>query len=225
MRGIDIDEIEPRFPGTKGRQPVQAPELPDIGLVHGSRLRETMPHRHGHRGCRNDPGEGVVGRVAAVPQFDTGERTVTVHGLDHGGLDADVVVVPQGAVMVTEVIRRRIDGAVLGAHDAPTAFGLDPAHGIERLREGKAHARAMWYLIEPVGSRDRSDTNGLEQDVVARIACHGSQSPGPTPAYILAPLLSAARLTECRTPAATGWTSTVIDPECLVASESRRWRR
>ena len=65
-----------------------------------------------------------------------------------------------------------MDLAFLGADDGPAAFRFDGAHRRVRFRHRVAHAVAVRNLEEAVLRRYRADADGLEQDVVARIALH-----------------------------------------------------
>ena len=71
---------------------------------------------------------------------------------------------------VGRVVGGGIDRAIFGVDHAPAAFGLDLAHGGERIGQEIAHAGAMRHLVEAVGRGDRPDPHRLEQDIVARIA-------------------------------------------------------
>ena len=66
---------------------------------------------------------------------------------------------------------------VAGAHDAPAALGLGAAERGAHVRHGVRHAGRMRHGIEAIAGRHRADLDGLEQYVVAGVACH-SQSNG-----------------------------------------------
>ena len=114
----------------------------------------------------------VRGRRPVVRELDRSERAVRVHLLAHQRQRGNVVVVPQPRFDVRRDVARRMDLALLGADDGPAAFGFHRAHRRVRFRHGVTHAVAVRDLEEAVLRRDRTDADGLEQDVVARIALH-----------------------------------------------------
>ena len=61
---------------------------------------------------------------------------------------------------------------LLGADDGPAALGLDTAHHRMGGRVAVAHPVAVRHLEESVARGHRPELHGLEQDVVARVACH-----------------------------------------------------
>jgi len=43
MRGIDVDDVKTRFPGTKCRLPMPAAKISDVLRIHGSGLKWITP--------------------------------------------------------------------------------------------------------------------------------------------------------------------------------------
>ena len=70
-----------------------------------------------------------------------------------------------------------MDIHMLGVHHRPATLGLDPPHGGVGVGSQVAHAVAMWRLVEAVLGGDRTDSDGLEQDIVARISGHDRRLP------------------------------------------------
>ena len=157
-----------------------ASQLADVRLVHGPTLHRIVvaakrPALHPQR--RLAASEIARGQtIAAVPELDAGERTVGVYLLDHEGMGLDVFGIPKRRVGSGQVVRTRVDGAVLGVDDAPAAFGLDATHRGQGLRKCIAHTGAMGHLIEPILGGHRTDLHRLEEDVVTGVTRHGGVS-------------------------------------------------
>ena len=60
-----------------------------------------------------------------------------------------------------------MDLRFFGADHAPAAFGFHAAHGCQSLRHAPAKSIAMRHLIETIRRGDRSDLDGLKENVVA----------------------------------------------------------
>ena len=74
--------------------------------------------------------------------------------------------------MIAADVGRGVDLDLLGADDGPASLGLDAAHDRVRGRVAVAHAVAVRHLEEAVARGHRPELDGLEQDVVARVAAH-----------------------------------------------------
>jgi hypothetical protein len=109
-----------------------------------------------------------------MPQLDAGQRAVAVNRLGHHRMGANIRLVPQGGAGKGAVIGTRMNGAGAGAHHAPAALRLGFAKGGAHMRRGVGHAGGMGDLVEPVLRQFRPDADGLKQNVVARIAGHGT---------------------------------------------------
>ena len=173
VAGVDVDDVETGSLGTPGGLDVPAAELSNVRLVHLPGLDRIED------ACGPAPGaEGRLARVevraggASVPELDAREGAVGVNLVDHQGVGAHVLVVPDRCRRIRIVVARWVDGAVLRAHHAPPAFGLDLAHARQGLRPAIAHSRAVGDLVEAVLRGHRADANRLEEDVVTRFACH-----------------------------------------------------
>ena len=106
-------------------------------------------------------------------ELQPSERAVLVDLLDHQGVAAHVVLIPDLGRLKGGVVGGPVDGAVLGVDDTPTALRLHAAHPSQRLGHAIPHPSTVGDLVEAILGRDGTDLNGLEEDVVTRIAAHG----------------------------------------------------
>ena len=109
--------------------------------------------------------QGIIGFVG-------GERPVPVRLLGHEPQRPRVLLVPQPGRHVGRLVGLGADRAVLGAHRRPAALGLHPPEGRLRPRLLDPEPRAVGDLVEAVAKRLRPDPDGLEEDVVLRVARH-----------------------------------------------------
>ena len=173
MAGIDVDDVEARIEGAPGGGTVDAAQLGDIGLVERARLHRIDPVMHQVGRCeRNFAAEAVGHVMAAVDKLDGGEAAVLVHRVSHEGKGGNVAIVPQAAFVGGAHVGAVVDFHFLGRNHRPAALGLHAAHARFGLREVIARAGAMRHLIKAVARRHRPDPHRLEQNVIARIACH-----------------------------------------------------
>ena len=105
-------------------------------------------------------------------ELDPRERAVRVHVLDEAFVRGDVVVVPEPAFDIAADVGAGVDLHLLGADDSPSSLRLDAAHHGMRRRIAVAHAVAVRHLEEPVARGHGPELDGLEQNVVARVARH-----------------------------------------------------
>ena len=96
-----------------------------------------------------------------------------VHFFNHQGVGFYVIIVPKCRKGKRRVIGCRVDGAILGADDPPTALGLDFSHGGMRSGQHIAHAVAVGNLVESVFGDFGPDLYGFKQNVEIWIAGHG----------------------------------------------------
>src|SRR5207248_181876 len=99
-----------------GRRRVHALELPDPGAVELARIAQLvevggdLARRTGDLAARRS-----LGRRAAVPELDPGQRPVLVRLVAHQREVARVVVVPEACDGSRRTVRLRVDRAELGA--------------------------------------------------------------------------------------------------------------
>ena len=171
MGGIHVHHVEARLFGTQRRLAIPTSELSYVGLVHSPGLIRVADavwhtrHIHGHL-----PGIEIRRVRAAEPQLDPGKRAVTVHRLGHQGMVRDVIPVPQRCVRVGEIVRCRVDGAVLGAHHSPSALGLHAAQRRQHARAQPAKTGAVGHLVEAVLGCYGSNLDRFEQHVITFVA-------------------------------------------------------
>ena len=171
--GIDVDDVEPSLAGTRRRLDVPPPELADVLLVHGPALNRVVA-LDGKPGGRDGdfPAQARGAHRAAVPQLHPRQGAVAVHRLGHQRLGPHIFVVPEGGVGSRRVVRSGMDRAVLGTHDRPASFRLNLAQGGKAAGHAIAHPRAVGHLVEAVLRANGTDLDGLEENVVTRVAGH-----------------------------------------------------
>src|ERR1700730_8918872 len=86
-----------------------------------------------------------------------------------------VIRIPELDLRIRRGIRRRVNREYLGAYRGPPALRLHAAHCGMAVREDGAEAVAVGNLVETVLERHRAQSNGLEQNVVTRIARHSTR--------------------------------------------------
>ena len=174
MPGIDVDDIVSGLARADRRLAVPAAEVADVLAVHGARLERVVARHLVDRPDRHLAAVEVGGGRAVVIELDRRQRAVLVHRLAHQRVVRDVVVVPQPRLDERRHVAGGMDLALLGRDHRPAALRLHPAHGGMGVGMRMPHAVAMRHLEEPVLGGDRPDADRLEQDVVTRIARHGS---------------------------------------------------
>ena len=114
------------------------------------------------------------GGVAGVAELDAGKRAMLVDLLGNAGQHRNVLIAPEAEFDIGRDIGAVVDLHHLGADHGPAALGLHAAHGGQRRGVAIAHAVAVRHLVEAVPRRHGADAHGLEENVVAGIAGHGS---------------------------------------------------
>ena len=174
--GVDVDDVEARLDRPQRSVAVPAAEVADILLIDLAGLAGVVDPAVGlgsvAQAVGGKPRREVHDHTATEPQLDPGQGTVLVHRVGHQPVGADIFIVPERGIGKGLVVRGWVDRAEFGVDHAPAAFGLDPAHGGEHLRSAPAHAGAVRHLIETVLGGDRSDADGVEQNIVPRVS-HG----------------------------------------------------
>ena len=173
VAAVDVDDVEARVVRElRGANPVLAHPA-DVGELHrlGHDERVVVARQLGgpeRRAARLAP----VRVHASVRELDAGERAVLVGLVAHERQVAQVVLVPDPGRDDRPVVRIGRDERFLGVHGRPAALGFHAAEA--RLRAGLlgAEPRAVGHLVEAVPQRLRPDPDGLEKDVVLRVARH-----------------------------------------------------
>ena len=185
MSGVDVDQVEPGTTGAQRRRPVPAPKVPDVALVHRTRLDRIVGVRHDRQGGRRHrhlAAVGIRGVHSVVGELDSRERPEFVNPVRHARQHRDIAVVPQPQLDERGDVRGMVKLDLLGAHHRPAALRLHPAHPRERGGIAVAHAVAVRDLVEAVLRGHRADGDRLEQDVVpwitSRVAGH-CRPPAP----------------------------------------------
>ena len=98
MGRIDVDDVEAGLLRAQCRVAVPAPQIGDIGLVHGARLHRIVGEsgdRHMGGAERHLAGIKVRAVGAVVGELDTGQGIVFVHRIGHARERGNVAIVPQ----------------------------------------------------------------------------------------------------------------------------------
>jgi len=105
-------------------------------------------------------------------------RAMLMDAFCHQGPVADIVVVkkPRLNHPAAEIGFPR-DVGRLGVDDCPAALGLHPPEMSLLGRKISSVAGALRGLVEAILHRLRPDLDGLKEDVVFRVACHGGYLP------------------------------------------------
>jgi hypothetical protein len=113
--------------------------------------------------------------VHAVRELDAGERAVLVGLVAHEREVAQVVLVPDSGRDDGPVVGVARDQRLFGVHRRPAALRLHAAEA--RLRPGllRPEPCAVGHLVEAVPQGLRPDPDGLEENVVLRVARHTLQ--------------------------------------------------
>ena len=175
MGGIDIDDVEAGALRPLRRLAMPAPQIGDILLVHGAGL-DRVGGEGGNGQMRGSHGDLAAVEVrpvhAVIGELDPRQRVMAMDRLAHAGEAGDILIVPEAQLDEGRDLRGRMDFHLLGADHPPAALGLDLAEPGERTQVPIPHAGAMGHLVETVLGCMGADPDGLEEDVVARVAGH-----------------------------------------------------
>ena len=109
----------------------------------------------------------IRGIVAVVGKFDASQRAVFVYGFGYQLLGGDIVIAPDAAFEERGKVTGVVNFGLFGADHAPTAFGFHSTHGGHAFGHPPAESVAVRHLIEAIRCGDRTDLDGLEENVVA----------------------------------------------------------
>ena len=177
VRGVHVHDVEAGTLGPQGCVAMPAAIIADVAQRHRAcLLRIAVLQRLMRRSDRHLARIQIRSRRTVVRQLDRCERTVRVHLLAHQRQRGNVAIVPEPRFDVRREVAGRMNLALFGAYDGPAALGFRSAHRCVCFRHGVTHAVAVRDLEEAVLRGDRTDTDGLEQDVVTRITFHGRRT-------------------------------------------------
>ncbi len=176
VAAVDVDDVETGVPGELRRaHPLLADSL-DVAQLHRLRDDERVVVARELGGPERRAARLAAVRVhAAVRQLDAGERAVLVGLVAHEREVAHVVLVPDPGRDDGPVIGVARDQRLFGVHRRPAALRLHPAEARLRARLLRPEPRAVRHLVEAVPQCLRPDPDGLEEDVVLRVAGHTLQ--------------------------------------------------